>query len=99
VHDRVSDVLLAEVWTTAYTLGVVTRDLGAPDGRFPDPTRPAARTALATLVPGALRRVVPVRWLAAVGELLHPLVEAAVLRGAQDVTAGGTDPAPSGSTA
>lgn len=96
VHDRVSDVLLAEVWTTAYTLGVVTRDLGAPDGGFPDPTRPAARTALATLVPGALRRVVPVRWLAAVGELLYPLVEAAVLGGARDVMAAGGGPVLSG---
>ncbi|MFE1272034.1 hypothetical protein [Streptomyces sp. NPDC058758] len=90
VHDRVSDVLLAEVWTTAYALGVVTRELGASDGAFPDPSRPAARAALATLAPGALRRVVPVRWLTAVGELLSPLVEAAVLAGAQDAAVAGS---------
>lgn len=86
IHDRVSDVLLAEVWTTAYALGVVTRDLGG----FPDLARPAAREALATLAPGALRRVVPVRWLAAVGELLYPLVAAAVLEGAADAEAAGS---------
>ncbi|MFD5804832.1 hypothetical protein [Streptomyces sp. NPDC127020] len=86
IHDRVSDVLLAEVWTTAYALGVVTRDLGG----FPDLGRPAAREALATLAPGALRRVVPVRWLAAVGELLYPLVAAAVLGGAADAEAAGS---------
>ncbi|MCC9154142.1 hypothetical protein LZP81_19520 [Streptomyces parvulus] len=80
IHERVSDVLLAEVWTTAYALGVVTRDLGG----FPDLARPAARQALATLAPGALRRVVPVRRLAAAGELLFPLVAAAVLEGAAD---------------
>ncbi|MZE70819.1 hypothetical protein, partial [Streptomyces sp. SID5789] len=86
IHDRVSGVLLAEVWTTAYALGVVTRDLGG----FPDLGRPAAREALATLAPGALRRVVPVRWLAAVGELLYPLVAAAVLGGAADAEAAGS---------
>ncbi|MFG3159769.1 hypothetical protein ACGFY8_07790 [Streptomyces sp. NPDC048232] len=86
IHDRVSDVLLAEVWTTAYALGVVTRDLGG----FPDLGRPAAREALSTLAPGALRRVVPVRWLAAVGELLYPLVAAAVLGGAADAEAAGS---------
>jgi hypothetical protein len=86
LHDRVSDVLLAEVWTTAYTLGVVTRELGGA----PDPARPFARAALATLAPGALRRVVPVRWLTSVGELLAPLVETAVLRGAAAVAADGT---------
>jgi hypothetical protein len=85
VHDRVSDVLLAELWTTAYALGVVTRDLGG----FPDLGRPAARAALSTMAPGALRRVVPARWLAAVGELLYPLVAAAVLRGATDAEAEG----------
>ncbi|MGK5639881.1 hypothetical protein ACSNOK_16435, partial [Streptomyces sp. URMC 126] len=92
VHDRVSDVLLAEVWTTAYTLGVVTRELGGD----PDPERPAARAALATLAPGALRRVVPVRWLAPVGELLSPLVRAAVLRGAADAPAPGVASAAEG---
>lgn len=86
IHDRVSDVLLAEVWTTAYSLGVVTRGLGG----FPDLGRPSARAALATLAPGALRRVVPVRRLAAVGEALYPLVAAAVLRGAADAEARGS---------
>ncbi|WP_217170993.1 hypothetical protein [Streptomyces sp. AC512_CC834] len=79
VHDRVSDVLLAELWTAAYALGVVTHDLGGP----PDLGRPAARTALSTLAPGALRRVVPVPRLAAVGEALYPLVAEAVLDGAR----------------
>ncbi|MGW2461073.1 hypothetical protein ACWC2M_18875 [Streptomyces sp. NPDC001761] len=86
VHDRVSDVLLTEVWTTAYTLGVVTRELGGT----PDPARATARTALATLAPGALRRVVPAPWLSTVGELLTPLVENAVLRGAEAGAADGT---------
>lgn len=79
VHDRVSDVLLAEVWTTAFTLGAVLHDLGGAV----DPGRPPARSALATLAPGALRRVVPVQWLPAVGELLAPLVATAVLRGSE----------------
>ncbi|WP_435245821.1 hypothetical protein [Streptomyces sp. NRRL F-5630] len=77
VHDRVSDVLLAEVWATAFTLGAVLHDLGGAV----DPGRLPARSALATLAPGALRRVVPVQWLPAVGELLAPLVTTAVLRG------------------
>ncbi len=59
-------------------------------GGAPDPARPFARAALATLAPGALRRVVPVRWLTSVGELLAPLVETAVLRGAAAVAADGT---------
>ncbi|WP_306336310.1 hypothetical protein [Streptomyces sp. KL118A] len=79
VHDRVSDVLLTEIWTTAYALGVVTRESGGA----PDFTAPLARTALATLAPGALRRVVPAGWLAAVGELLAPLVADAVACGAE----------------
>ncbi|MGW6527997.1 hypothetical protein [Streptomyces venezuelae] len=79
VHDRVSDVLLTEIWTTAYALGVVTRESGAA----PDLTAPLARTALATLAPGALRRVVPAGWLAGVGELLAPLVADGVARGAE----------------
>jgi hypothetical protein len=86
IHDRVSDVLLAEVWTTAYTLGVVTQELGGA----PDLARTPARAALATLAPGGLRRVVPAHWLTSVGQLLAPLVETAVLRGAEAVAADGT---------
>lgn len=86
IHDRVSDVLLAEVWTTAYTLGAVAQELGGA----PDLARTPARAALATLAPGALRRVVPAHWLSSVGELLAPLVETAVLRGAEAVAAEGT---------
>jgi hypothetical protein len=86
VHDRVSDVLLTEVWTTAFALGALIRQAGGT----PDPERPAARAALATLAPGALRRVIPAQWLSAVGELLVPLVEAAVRRGAEAAGAGRT---------
>ncbi|GGO39030.1 hypothetical protein [Streptomyces lasiicapitis] len=85
VHDRVSDVLLTEIWTTAYALGVVTHESGGA----PDFAAPLAPAALATLAPGALRRVVPAGWLAGVGELLAPLVADGVARGAE--ASAGTD--------
>ncbi|MFF2523656.1 hypothetical protein [Streptomyces liangshanensis] len=96
VRDRVSDVLLAEVWTTAFCLGVVTHEAGGEA----DLAAPLARTALDTLAPGALRRVIPVRWLGAVGELLAPLVRAGVARGmGARAAAGARNTAPAGAGA
>ncbi|MGW7050463.1 hypothetical protein [Streptomyces sp. NPDC054887] len=76
--DRVSRIVVSEIWTTAFLTGLVVGETGAEPSIAPG--TPAA-SALATLPAGALRRVVPVRWLPRVGELLGPVVLAGVAAG------------------
>ncbi|MFJ9606891.1 hypothetical protein ACIRS1_11190 [Kitasatospora sp. NPDC101176] len=83
--DRVSEVVLTEVWIVSFLLGVITAEVDPGRGAGIDPDRPLAGAALATLGPGAVRRVVPDRLLPAVGALLRPLVRDAVLAGAAAV--------------
>jgi hypothetical protein len=79
--DQVSEIVLTEVWIVAYLLGHIAATLEGRRGATLDLTGPVARTALATLGPGAVRRVVPSRRLALVGEWLTPLVLDAVRAG------------------
>lgn len=72
--DRVSDIVLTEVWIVSYLLGFLAADLDGQRGASLDLTGPVASAALASLAPGAIRRIVPTRWLPAVGALLTPLV-------------------------
>ncbi|MGW7197585.1 hypothetical protein [Streptomyces chryseus] len=76
--DRVSRIVVSEIWTTAFLTGLVTGETGPAPDLAPGS---AAAPALATLAAGALRRVVPVRWLSRVGELLTPVVLAGVAAG------------------
>ncbi|KQQ69198.1 hypothetical protein ASF63_04405 [Microbacterium sp. Leaf320] len=69
LDDRVSAIIVREVWKTAYLLGAVIADHGAgleDDDRF--------LGALSTLAPGALRRIVPAHLLTTIAELLRPVV-------------------------
>lgn len=71
--DRVSDIILKEIWTTAYMLGFVSRGQGPID----DASDNAALMAtLSTVAPGGLRRITPEKWLADTQELLAPVVVA-----------------------
>ncbi|MFH9404224.1 hypothetical protein [Streptomyces sp. NPDC017638] len=79
--DLVSEVVLTEVWIVSFLLGFIAADLEGRGGTTLDLTGPAARAALATLAPGAVRRIVPVRRLPAVGALLTPVVLDAVRAG------------------
>ncbi|MFE2377231.1 hypothetical protein [Streptomyces sp. NPDC059398] len=83
--DRLSEVVLTEVWIVSFLLGYLA---AAHEGRGAgalDLTGRVAGAALATLGPGAVRRVVPTRWLPAIGTLLTPLVIDAVRAGAARV--------------
>ncbi|MFJ2648061.1 hypothetical protein ACIO1C_15155 [Streptomyces sp. NPDC087420] len=79
--DRVSEVVLTEVWIVSYLLGFLAAELEGQRGASLDLTGPVATAALATLGPGAIRRVVPSRWLPAVGAVLTPLLLDAVRAG------------------
>jgi hypothetical protein len=79
--DRLGGIPLQELWIVAFLHGVVAAGLDPDGGASLDLTGPAARAALGTLGPGAVRRVVPERWLPALGELLRPLVLDAVRAG------------------
>ncbi|MFB6889815.1 hypothetical protein ACFCX4_10930 [Kitasatospora sp. NPDC056327] len=83
--DRLSEIVLTEVWIISFLLGVVTAEVDPAGGAGIDADRPVAAAALATLGPGAVRRVVPERLLPAIGALLRPLVRDAVLAGVQAV--------------
>ncbi|MBE1574373.1 hypothetical protein ACFORH_35185 [Amycolatopsis roodepoortensis] len=80
--DRLSEISLSELWIVAYLLGVITAEHARAVGRTPDFTGPLTKAALATFGPGAVRRVVPARWLPAVGSLLEPLILDGVRAGA-----------------
>ncbi|WP_016910024.1 hypothetical protein [Streptomyces xiaopingdaonensis] len=90
--DRLGEIPLFEVWIVAFLHGVVAADLAREHAVSLDLEAPVARAALATLGPGAVRRVVPARWLPAVGEWLQPLVLEGVRAGAA-VAEGKRDPA------
>ncbi|MFJ3881025.1 hypothetical protein ACIPW5_26725 [Streptomyces sp. NPDC090077] len=80
--ERVSEIVLTEVWIVSFLLGFTAAGLEGRGGASLDLTGPLPAAALATLGPGAVRRVVP-RWLLpAVGALLTPLVLEAVRAGA-----------------
>jgi hypothetical protein len=79
--DRVSSIVVTEVWRTAYLVGLVAQGLpgSVDEAALADPV---AAAALATLAPGGTRRVVPPQWSAAVADLIAPLVVDAVRAGA-----------------
>ncbi|MFD6548517.1 hypothetical protein [Streptomyces sp. NPDC058398] len=78
LHDRISSVLLGELWTTAWAMGHVVTGAGR-SLRAADST--VARAALATLAAGGLRRVLPAQWLRPLGEALGSLLLRAVREG------------------
>lgn len=80
--DRLSEIVLSEMWIVAFLLGVITAEHAATVDRPLDLTGPMAKAALATFGPGAVRRVVPARWLPTVGSLLEPLILDGVRAGA-----------------
>ncbi|WP_017558246.1 hypothetical protein [Nocardiopsis baichengensis] len=90
LEDRLGEIPLAEVWIVAFLLGVIAAEHEGKDGASLDLTGPTARTALSTLGPGAVRRVVPARWLPAVGALLEPVVLDAVRAGIESAAVGGS---------
>ncbi|MET9232381.1 hypothetical protein [Lentzea sp. NPDC003310] len=80
--DRLSEIVLGEVWIVAFLLGVIAAEHAREVGRPLDFAAPLAKAALATFGPGAVRRVVPARWLPTVGSVLEPLVLDGVRAGA-----------------
>jgi hypothetical protein len=78
LHDRISSVLLGELWTTAWTMGHVVTEAGHS---LDTANRAATSAALATLPAGGLRRVLPAQWLRPLGEALGPLLLQAVHEG------------------
>ncbi|MGW0836127.1 hypothetical protein [Streptomyces prunicolor] len=86
--DRISEVVLNELWIVSFLHGVVAAELSPDDGASLDLTGPVANAALSTLGPGAVRRVVPYRRLPAVGALLHPLVLDGIRAGVAGVRSG-----------
>ncbi|MEU3404611.1 hypothetical protein ABZ766_11770 [Streptomyces sp. NPDC006670] len=81
LEERVSEIVLTEVWIVSFLLGFLAAELEGGGGAGLDLTGPLPAAALATLGPGAVRRVVPRRLLPAVGALLTPLVLEAVRAG------------------
>lgn len=81
--DRISEVVLTELWIVAFLHGVVAAELSPDGGASLDFTGPVANAALSTLGPGAVRRVVPSRLLPPLGALLHPLVLDGIRAGAR----------------
>ncbi|MFF1381498.1 hypothetical protein [Streptomyces sp. NPDC058308] len=79
--DTVSEVVLTEIWIVSFLLGFIAAELEGRGGTTLDLTGPVAATALATLAPGAIRRVVPTHRLPAVGALMTSLVLDAVRDG------------------
>ncbi|MFC8626782.1 hypothetical protein [Streptomyces anulatus] len=79
--DQVSGIVLTEVWIVAFLLGHVAAALEGRQGATLDLTGPVAGAALATLGPGAIRRVVPSHRLPLVGTWLTYLVLDAVRAG------------------
>ena len=83
LQTRVSGILLRQLWTTAFMLGVCARGADTTDhGAFEEALRrPVPSQALSTLAGGALRRFVPQTQLPEISLLLRPVVDEAVRQG------------------
>ncbi len=86
LRDRLSEVVLSQLWTVAFLTGVVSAQTAERTGATLDPDSPLATAALGTFGPGALRRVVPSRRLPDLARALSPLVVEAVRAGAAHVS-------------
>lgn len=86
LRDRLSEVVLSQLWTVAFLTGVISAQTAQRTGAVLDPDSPLARAALATFGPGTIRRVVPSRRLPDLARALEPLVAEAVRAGAARVS-------------
>jgi hypothetical protein len=82
LRDRLSEVVLSQLWTVAFLTGVTAARTARRTGYPLDVSTPLAGAALSTFGPGALRRVVPAARLPELTEALVPLVTDAVRAGA-----------------